>query len=161
MAETTPETVVKPKLALPVVVGVVILVIFGGFFLVEFALSSIEGVDATPVPASADAYRERVDALLVNANPANGEAVLERYQCLACHRYAGETVAPQFTGIAERAPQRRPPMPADAYLYESIVNPGAYVIEGYANSMIQNFESQISDQELGDIIAYLLTPDAH
>ncbi|PJF25724.1 MAG: hypothetical protein CUN53_11330 [Phototrophicales bacterium] len=155
----TPKS--QRKVALPVVLGVVLLVVFGGFFVIEFVMSSISSGAEEETPAAADDYRERVDALLANADPSRAEALLVQYNCLGCHRYAGEAVAPQFTGIAARAAERRPPMPADAYIYESIVHPGAYIVEGYQNSMIQNFESQISDQDLGDIIAYLLTPDAH
>jgi hypothetical protein len=161
MSESAATPKAQPKVALPVVLGVVLLVVFGGFFVIEFVMSSISSGAEDETPASADAYRARVDALLANADPSRAEPLLVQYNCLGCHRYAGETVAPQFTGIAARAAERRPPMPADAYIYESIVHPGAYIVEGYQNSMIQNFESQISDQDLGDIIAYLLTPDAH
>jgi cytochrome c len=161
MSESSSTPKSSPKTALPVVLGVVLLVVFGGFFLIEFVGSSISSGAEDETPATAGDYRERVDALLANADPSRAEALLVQYNCLGCHRYAGEAVAPQFTGIAARAAERRPPMPADAYIYESIVHPGAYVVEGYQNSMIQNFESQISDQDLGDIIAYLLTPDAH
>lgn len=112
-------------------------------------------------PVSATAYGDRVAALLANANPANAEAVIAKYGCAACHRDgAVNGIAPAWDGIAERAASRRPPMPAAAYLYESIVHPEAYLVDGYPNSMVPNFGSRISDQELGDIIAYLLTPDA-
>lgn len=161
MSESSSTPKSAPKTALPVVLGVVLLVVFGGFFVIEFVMSSMSSGAEDETPVSADIYRERVDALLANADPSRAEALLVQYNCLGCHRYAGEAVAPQFTGIAARAAERRPPMPADAYIYESIVHPGAYVVEGYQNSMIQNFESQISDQDLGDIIAYLLTPDAN
>ena len=43
------------------------------------------------------------------------------------------------------------------YLYESIINPGAYVVEGYpANVMPANFKDQMTPQEIADIVAYLL-----
>ncbi len=88
--------------------------------------------------------------------------LVETYQCIACHRIgAANGVAPAYEGIAARAAARRPPMPAASYIYESITNPSAYIVEGYVNSMIQDFAQRLSDQELGDIIAYLLTPEAH
>ena len=35
--------------------------------------------------------------------------------------------------------------------------PGAYVLEGYANSMPNHYSQRLSQQEIGHIIAYLLT----
>jgi mono/diheme cytochrome c family protein len=64
-------------------------------------------------------------------------------------------------GIAERAAARRPPLAAAAYIYESITHPTAYIVEGFSGAMPQNYPERLSERELGDIIAYLLTPDAH
>jgi mono/diheme cytochrome c family protein len=134
---------------------IVVLVIF----LVEMFSFNQGAVGIEPV--SATAYRDRVAALLANADPTNAESAIQTYGCPACHRAgAANGIAPLWVDIAYRAATRRPPMPAAAYLYESIVHPEAYVVEGYPNSMVPNFGSRISDQELGDIIAYLLTPDA-
>lgn len=151
----------KPKAnRLPIyitaVLIVVILVAFG------FVLASVpsESNNDGDQPVSADSYRERVDSLLSIGQPENAEAALVKYTCAACHR--GESaVGPLFVGIAERAATRRPPMPADAYIYESIIHPGAYVVEGYQNVMLPDIGDRISDQELADILVYLLTPDAH
>jgi hypothetical protein len=71
-------------------------------------------------------------------------------------------MAPAFVGIAERAATRRPPLTAAAYIYESITNPSAFIAPGQYNAaMPENFRERLSDRELGDIIAFLLTPDAH
>jgi hypothetical protein len=44
------------------------------------------------------------------------------------------------------------------YLYTSITNPNAYIVEGYQpNVMIQTYGQTLSDQDLADILAYLLT----
>lgn len=135
---------------------VVILVAFG------FVLASVpsESSNDDDQPVTADSYRERVDSLLAIGQAENAEAALVKYTCTACHR--GEnSIGPLFVGLAERAATRRPPMPADAYIYESIIHPGAYVVEGYQNVMLPDIGDRISDQELADILVYLLTPDAH
>ena len=96
-----------------------------------------------------------------NATPADEAAAIQKEGCPACPRQgAANGIAPSWVGVAERAATRRPPMPADAYLYESIIHPEACLVDGYPNSMVPNFGTRISDQELGDIIAYLLTADA-
>jgi len=146
---------------LPVYLALALTLVFAAVFLIE--LISIEpAADARIEPVSAQSYRAQVDALLANADPSRAEAAITKYGCDACHRAgAANGIAPLWVGVSERAATRRPPMPADAYLYESILYPSAYVVAGYADVMVKNFDERISDQELGDIIAYLLTPDAH
>lgn len=149
----------KYRIAWAVVVATALLIIVVILFLVE-AFSFNQGAVGIE-PLSASAYRQRVDALLANANPADADAAIQKYGCPACHRQgAANGIAPSWVGVAERAATRRPPMPADAYLYESIIHPEAFLVDGYPNSMVPNFGTRISDQELGDIIAYLLTADA-
>jgi len=149
----------KNRLGWAVYLAGALLIVVLVFFLVE--LFSFNQGSSGIEPVSSGAYRDRVDALLAIADPANAEAAIQRYGCPACHRAGAENgIAPSWEGIAERAAERRPPMPADAYLYESIIHPEAYLVDGYPNSMVPNFGSRVSDQELGDIIAYLLTPDA-
>jgi cytochrome c2 len=108
-------------------------------------------------------YMNTVSALLNGADPAHGANLVEQYGCVACHRQgAANKMAPAFNGIAERAATRRPPLTAAAYIYESITNPSAFIAPGkYNAAMPENFRERLSDRELGDIIAFLLTPDAH
>lgn len=136
-----------------------LLVIVLVVFLVE--LFSFDQGSVGIEPVSETAYRERVESLLAIGNPANAEAPIAKYGCAACHRVgAANGIAPSWEGIAARAAERRPPMTAAAYLYESIIHPEAYVVDGYPNSMVPNFGNRVSDQELADMLAYLLTPDA-
>jgi hypothetical protein len=148
------------KLGAPVLIVLGLLIFFSAFLL--FALFN-SGASATPSAiVSAESYAAEVETVLQNADPANAETVMTTYGCLACHRTGAENnVAPAFVGIAEIAAQQRPPMPAAAYLYESIVFPGAYVVEGYSDVMPHDLGDRMTDQEIGDVIAYLLTPDAH
>lgn len=140
----------------------------GGLLTVLVTVFSLFFISAsTPVqdqPAAtltADTYMNTVRPLLANADPQNGEVLLVKHDCAACHRAgAVNKIAPSFVGIAERAANRRPPLTAAAYIYESILHPTAYLVEGFVGAMPQNFSERLSDNELGDIIAYLLTPDA-
>jgi len=158
--QNTPSPTPKPRIGLPVIVAGTILIVVVALFLAEFIASS-----ATPQipaePVSAESYAERIATLLANADAANGDALLTQYTCVACHRLAGAAVAPPFVGIAARAAERRPPMPAAAYLYESIINPSVYIVEGYADAMAQDYAQIIPDGDMGDILAYLLSADAN
>ena len=54
--------------------------------------------------------------------------------CLLCHKVTeqGNTRGPDLRGVGARAASRRPGMSAEAYLVESLVEPGAYVVEEFA-----------------------------
>jgi hypothetical protein len=140
-----------------VLLGVVVLVFV-------FELVHMGTANDSQHPAAAltgDTYKDRVSVLLQGADPYRGGRLIDQYECWTCHRAgAVNHVAPSYEGIAGRAAARRPPLTAAAYLYESIVYPMAYVVEGYSGAMPQDYGKRLSDRELGDIIAYLLTPDA-
>ena len=142
----------------PIVVGIVLLVGFAIVFVIVFILASRPPENPPATELTADTYMDVVTPLLAEANAANGEALLTQFGCAACHiTGAANNIAPAFTGIAERAAERRPPLTAEAYIYESIIHPTAYLVESYAPSMAQDYRERLSDSELGDIIAYLLT----
>jgi cytochrome c551/c552 len=127
-------------------------------FLFEFVnVSQSEMVGQSTTTAGVDSAR--VSALLANADASNGAALVTAYGCAACHR-SPTHIAPSFVGIAERAATRRPPLSAAEYVYESITNPTAYVVDGFQPAMPPNYPERLTDQELGDIIAYLLSGDA-
>ena len=54
--------------------------------------------------------------------------------CLLCHKISeqGNTRGPDLRGVGARAASRKPGMSAEAYLIESLVDPGAYVVEEFA-----------------------------
>lgn len=147
------------NLGLPVYLVIGFLIVFAAIFI--YAFTNLQPTETAHEPITADSYQERVTALLANAHPEDAEAAVEKYGCVACHRVgAANGVAPSWVDIAYRAATRNPPLTAAAYIYQSITDPGAYVVEGYPDVMPKDFAQRISDQELGDIIAYLLTPDA-
>lgn len=154
----------KPSAARwPVYVALFLLVGFVIIFVVEFIGASENPVRSEPAATlTADTYMAEVTSILADGNPKNGEALLTKYECVACHRAGVENgIAPAFIGVAERAATRRPPLTAAAYIYESITHPTAFIVEGFSGAMPQNIAERLSERELGDIIAYLLTSDAH
>src|SRR5262245_13412749 len=77
---------------------------------------SLEGGNVTP-------------AQLVKA----GEEIYKtKGTCEICHRIGQKgTRAPDLAGIGSRAASRKPGMSAKAYIIESLLQPAAYVVEGY------------------------------
>lgn len=83
-----------------------------------------------------------------------------RTACRTCHSLEpGVTlVGPSFAGIAGRAGTRVPGMSAEAYLYQSIVDPDAYVVEGFKKGqMVRDTAQRLTDAQIRDLVAFLLT----
>ena len=56
--------------------------------------------------------------------------------CEICHRIGQKgTRAPDLAGVGARAAKAKPGMSAKAYILESLLQPGAYIVEGYPNIM--------------------------
>jgi len=72
---------------------------------------------------------------------------------------AGVTlVGPSHAGVAERAGSMVPGLSAEGYLRESIINPDAHVLEGFfPGIMYQEFGEDLSEQEINDLVAFMLT----
>src|SRR5262245_53777549 len=78
--------------------------------------------------------------------------------CSTCHTLDdSRLIGPGLRGIASRAGQRVPGETAKDYLYHSIVQPGAYIVQGYGNVMPADYGKSLSDQQIQDLIAYLQT----
>lgn len=142
----------------PVYLVILLLAGLSILFVILFFDASVPPAGAPVESITAQSYLDIVEPLLANAQPENGEALLVRYDCAACHIIgAANGIAPAFDGLAEEAALRRPPLTAAAYIYESILYPDVFELDGYGGVMPQNFASRLSEQELGDMIAYLLT----
>jgi hypothetical protein len=62
-----------------------------------------------------------------------------------------------MAGVGVRAESRADGMSAEDYLHTSIIEPGAYVVEGFQNVMPDVFEQSLSEAQIRDLIAYLLS----
>ena len=102
-------------------------------------------------------YADEAEAALEGASAEAGKRLIDEHTCAVCHVAGAGRVAPGFAGIAARAASRRPPLSAARYLYESIVAPGAFLAEDYANAMPANFAQRLSPAEIGHIVAYLMS----
>lgn len=77
--------------------------------------------------------------------------------CATCHSLDPVTrlVGPSLAGVAERAAASGS---AADYLHSAIVTPDASVTPGYpAGSMYQHYASDLTAQQIADLVAFLLT----
>ena len=80
--------------------------------------------------------------------------------CRICHSLEKDEViiGPSFYGIANRAGDRVPGLTAEEYLHQSIVEPNAFIVPGFPEGqMIQNFGKILTEEEINDLIAFLMT----
>ena len=99
----------------------------------------------------------------IEGSAASGESLYDvKFGCTSCHRNAAS--APDTIGTWTRVTTMRlaeaqfAGYTAERYVVESIVQPGAYVVDGYSSGVMPaNFGSEMTDQQLADIVAYLRT----
>jgi cytochrome c2 len=81
--------------------------------------------------------------------------------CSTCHQTVtgqfGFTIGPNLDGIGERAGIRVDGLTAEEYLRQSMLEPRRYIVPGYRNMMYSNYNSHLTEQDVQDLIAYLLT----
>jgi cytochrome c553 len=87
--------------------------------------------------------------------------------CTTCHAVGGQggQVGPDLSHVATdgvaivKSPDYKgKAQDTPGYLRESIVDPNAYVVKGFsAGIMYQNYGKDLSDQDISDLAAYLMT----
>ena len=93
---------------------------------------------------------------------AAGEAVFNEVAapaCNTCHSLEpGVTlVGPSLANIGAVAGSMVAGQSAEEYLHESIVNPSAFVVEGFSDLMPSSYGAQLTEKQINDLVAYLLT----
>lgn len=88
---------------------------------------------------------------------AEGKRVFSQ-NCGSCHAIDPDTVivGPSLAGIAGRAETRLVGVSGRDYLLQSILNPEAYLVEGFDKLMPTDFGKRLTGEELDALLAYLL-----
>lgn len=122
----------------------------------------------TEPQAAAPAGNDTLSVMVSLANPANGETLFNTiydtnvgpFACFTCHSVDSEEkkIGPGQLNIADRAATRIEGVSAAQYIYNSITDPNAYIVEGFVeNLMPSNYTTLLTEQEIYDIIGYMLT----
>jgi cytochrome c oxidase subunit 2 len=99
----------------------------------------------------------------VSANPAErGQKWYETYGCNACHTLDGTIrVGPSWKGIyghEVRFTDGTSTTVDDAYLFESIRDPNAKIVEGFTPGLMpQNIADNMTDEQIQDVIEFIKT----
>jgi cytochrome c2 len=115
----------------------------------------------TPEPTPTLTTSQRIQRQVADADPANGEALWTggvQPACNTCHYIDSDErlVGPGMAGLYARAGERVVDQGAYEYVFTSIRNSQAYIVEDYpAEVMINYTEDLLSDEQIYDLMAYL------
>ena len=82
------------------------------------------------------------------------------FSCAICHNVAIDApiLGPTMLNIKDVAGSRVAGQSAEEYLYNSIVNPNDYIVDGFGPSIMPlTWGDVYSEDEINDIVAYILT----
>ena len=79
--------------------------------------------------------------------------------CGACHSTEPGTVivGPSLAGITTAGATRIDGLDARAYVYNSIMQPSDYLVEGFDDIMPQDLAKKLTGEELDGVVAYVLS----
>lgn len=90
---------------------------------------------------------------------ARGRQVYAEQACATCHEPGllnlWRPVGPPLDHIGTVAAGRQTGVPAQEYIRRSIVDPGAFVVPGYPDSMPRGLGDRMSRADLDALVAYL------
>lgn len=110
---------------------------------------------------------ERLVLLIEDQGDTGAEAGQDLFRssatgCSVCHSLDPgiELVGPSLAGIGVEAASRVAGVSAEEYLRESIVEPDAYVVDGYpSGQMLGIYEETLTDEEIDALVSFMLTLD--
>jgi cytochrome c oxidase subunit 2 len=89
-----------------------------------------------------------------------GQQFAQQYGCVACHSVDGSRIVgptwQNVCGSTETFTDGSSVTVDEEYLYESIINPGAKIVEGYPPGVMpSNYAEQLTENQINDIVEYI------
>ena len=102
---------------------------------------------------------EEVEAVVWNTPEEHGEYLFVNQGCAGCHSLNEEEVivGPSMYGLYDRSGGKVPGLSAEEYIYQSIVYPNEYIVEGYPANVMPQIFINLSEEELQALVSYLKT----
>jgi mono/diheme cytochrome c family protein len=90
----------------------------------------------------------------------SGRQIFVAAGCGSCHELAkagtNGTTGPSLNDLASAAGQREPGASPEEYVEESLVDPDAFVVEGFQPGVMPSFEGRLSERQIQTLVDYLL-----
>jgi len=111
-----------------------------------------------PVVDTEPGVLPKTAAGLPAGNAARGKTLFATNACSSCHAIAKDQtlVGPSLYGIWNTAVTREPGVAAKDYMFESILAPNKFVVNGFAQGLMPaSFAQALTTQQLADLLAYM------
>ncbi len=143
------------------------LILLAGCGAVADQMASNRSVSSAPTPTLSIVTQRTGDPQRGAALFAGDVEVAGFVACRGCHAVnpaAGDGLGPNLAGIALRAGSRIPGVAADEYIRRSILVHDDFIVPGFEAGLARavvgrDFGDILSDQDIADLTAYLLTLD--
>lgn len=121
---------------------------------------------ASTVSSATDSFPALTDMALGDGNAERGQVLFNTFQpeagfaCATCHFPDTEDrlIGPGLLHVGTRAETRVAGQSGLQYLYTSITNPDAYIVDSFPDSLMpENWAEIYTTEDIRDIMAYLLT----
>ncbi len=138
----------------------------GAFTTVGSVAQPAQSANVTPRPSATTAPTAEPTPAALVGDTARGQQIFTQGvngapPCSSCHSTtSGRNVfqlGPNMVGISERAGLRVNGLSAADYIHQSILMPEAYLVAGFRPIMPPTFGDYLSEQDISDLTAYLLT----
>lgn len=124
-----------------------------------YMLAPVRVVEEPDFQAWVKAQAQVVPPVEAGAAAQRGQALAQQFGCTACHSADGSTlVGPTWKSLfgSPRTFQDGTTAQADEnYLRESILDPGAHIVQGFPDVMPKDFKDRLTEEQIGDIIEYI------
>ena len=99
-------------------------------------------------------------------NPAIGKQVFLKTSCGTCHTFTPAGTSGKVGPNLDKAPaidaKADGNMALDAFIRQSIVDPGAYIAKGYTGGLMpSNFGTGLTSTQLNDLVAFIVSGTNH
>ena len=97
---------------------------------------------------------------------AAGKVVFNSSSCGGCHTFTAAggafgTVGPNLDTAPATGAAADGNMALDAFIRESIVDPSAYIADGYSDIMTKGFGTSFTSKQIDDLVAFILSGTQH
>ncbi|HQV28099.1 MAG TPA: c-type cytochrome [Thermoflexales bacterium] len=111
-----------------------------------------------PIVDSEPGVLPKTAAGLPAGNAARGKTLFASNACSSCHAIARDQVlvGPSLYGVWNTAATREPGVATKDYMFESILAPNKFVVNGFAQGLMPaSFAQSLTTQQLADLLAYM------
>jgi cytochrome c oxidase subunit 2 len=107
------------------------------------------------VQTAAD-YQAWLDLHAEGSMALQGRKVFLKYRCISCHSgpHGRAPVLEDLYGSTVHLSNAPPVVADDAYIRQSVLDPGAKIVAGWENIM-PTFKGQVSEEEINELIAFI------